>query len=308
MNLNPASQIFLFGHHSDLINFIKLYENKKLPNKILLSGEKGIGKSTLAYHIINLILSKDEDFPYDDKNFKINPENKSYKLITNGSNPNFTLIDTLPEKKSIDINQIRNLILNLNKSSFNSKERFIIIDNIENLNINSINSLLKILEEPPSNTYFIIINNDRFILPTLKSRCINYKVFLKSDVVDVTNRILGDDIFKHINIDLLNYYSTPGKLYKLITFFESNNYSLKDYKLEDLLRLIIKENLYKKNIFIRNVAFEYFEFFFRKNISFIKSKTFDYYSYFIKRINETKKFNLDEESIFIEFEHKVLNG
>ena len=88
MNLNPASQIFLFGHHSEFINFIKLYDNKKLPNKILLSGEKGIGKSTLAYHIINFILSKDEDFPYDDKNFKINPDNKSFKLITNNSNPN----------------------------------------------------------------------------------------------------------------------------------------------------------------------------------------------------------------------------
>ena len=308
MNLEPIFQNSLYGLNDYLLDFVKLYQNNNLPNKILLSGEKGLGKATLAYHIVNYVLSKNENFKYNLKNFKINPENKSYKLITNGSNPNFTLIDTLPEKKSIDINQIRNLILNLNKSSFNNKERFIIIDNIENLNINSINSLLKILEEPPSNTYFIIINNDRFILPTLKSRCINYKVFLKSDVVDVTNRILGDDIFKHINIDLLNYYSTPGKLYKLITFFESNNYSLKDYKLEDLLRLIIKENLYKKNIFIRNVAFEYFEFFFRKNISFIKSKTFDYYSYFIKRINETKKFNLDEESIFIEFEHKVLNG
>ena len=308
MNLEPIFQNSLYGLNDYLLDFAKLYQNNNLPNKILLSGEKGLGKATLAYHIVNYVLSKDENFKYNLKKFEINLENKSYKLITNGSSPNFTLIDTLSEKKSIDINQIRNLILNLNKSSFNSKERFIIIDNIENLNKNSINSLLKILEEPPSNTYFIIINNDRFILPTLKSRCINYKVFLKNDVIDVTNRILGDDIFKHINIDLLNYYSTPGKLYKLITFFESNNYSLKDYKLEDLLRLIIKENLYKKNIFIRNVAFEYFEFFFRKNISFIKSKTFDYYSYFIKRINETKKFNLDEESIFIEFEHKVLNG
>ena len=308
MNLEPIFQNSLYGLNDYLLDFAKLYQNNNLPNKILLSGEKGLGKATLAYHIVNYVLSQDENFKYNLKKFEINPENKSYKLITNGSNPNFTLIDTLSEKKSIDINQIRNLILNLNKSSFNSKERFIIIDNIENLNINSINSLLKILEEPPSNTYFIIINNDRFILPTLKSRCINYKVFLKNDVIDVTNRILGDDIFKHINIDLLNHYSTPGKLYKLITFFESNNYSLKDYKIEDLLRLIIKENLYKKNIFIRNVAFEYFEFFFRKNISSIKSKTFDYYSYFIKRINETKKFNLDEESIFIEFEHKVLNG
>ena len=40
----------------------------------------------------------------------------------------------------------------------------------------------------------------------------------------------------------------------------------------------------------------------------VKSKTFDIYSYFIKRINDTKKFNLDEESLFVEFEYKVLNG
>ena len=52
----------------------ELYKNKKLPNKILLSGEKGIGKSTLAYHIINHILSIDEDYSYDFKNFRINPQ------------------------------------------------------------------------------------------------------------------------------------------------------------------------------------------------------------------------------------------
>ena len=46
MNLNPVSQLFLYGHHSEFNNFINLYKKKKLPNKILLSGEKGIGKST----------------------------------------------------------------------------------------------------------------------------------------------------------------------------------------------------------------------------------------------------------------------
>ena len=55
MNLNPAKQTILYGHHFEFCNFIGLYKNKKLPNKILLSGEKGIGKSTLAYHIINRI-------------------------------------------------------------------------------------------------------------------------------------------------------------------------------------------------------------------------------------------------------------
>ena len=85
MNLNPANQLSLYGHHFEFCNFIDLYKNKKLPNKILLSGEKGIGKSTLAYHIINLILSYDEEHSYDEKNFTIDPENKSFKLISNKS-------------------------------------------------------------------------------------------------------------------------------------------------------------------------------------------------------------------------------
>ena len=49
----------------------------------------------------------------------------------------------MEEKKNIDISQIRNLILTLNKSSFNTKPRFVLIDNIELLNINAVNALLK---------------------------------------------------------------------------------------------------------------------------------------------------------------------
>ena len=45
-----------------LNEFIKLYEKNKFPNKILLSGQKGIGKSTMAYHLINYILSKMKNF------------------------------------------------------------------------------------------------------------------------------------------------------------------------------------------------------------------------------------------------------
>ena len=309
MILEPIFQKNLYELDTYLLEFIRLYQNNKLPNKILLSGDEGLGKSTLGYHLVNFILSRNEQCNYDHNKFQINPENKSYKLIINGSNPNFTLIDILNGRKNIDIAQIRDLISNLNKSSFNNKERFVVIDNIENLNINSTNALLKIIEEPPKNTFFILINNKRFILPTLKSRCINYKIFLSYEsVIKVTNKLIGEDILEHINLDLLNYYSTPGKLYKFVKFFETNNYNLKDYNLNELLRLIIKENLYKKDKLIRNISFEYLEFFLRKNMTSVKSKTFDIYSYFIKRINDTKKFNLDEESLFVEFEYKVLNG
>ena len=110
MNLNSVNQLSLYGHHSEFSNFIELYKIEKLPNKILLSGEKGIGKSTLAYHLINYILSFGEDFFYDAKNFKINPDNKSFKLIINKSNPNFI---------SIDINNDKFTTLSLRLNFFN---------------------------------------------------------------------------------------------------------------------------------------------------------------------------------------------
>ena len=119
-----------------------------MPNKILLSGKKGSGKSTLAYHLINYILSENEEYKYNLKNFCINKDNKSYKLLQNNSHPNFYLIDLLTEKKSIDVGQIREMINYTNKSTFNNMARFILIDNTENLNKNSVNALLKIIEEP----------------------------------------------------------------------------------------------------------------------------------------------------------------
>jgi len=309
MNLSPINQTNIFSLGDYLLEFIELYKKKKLPTKILLSGDKGLGKSTLAFHLVNYILSINEDNPYITNEFKIDPENKSYKLTINGSNPNLLVVDTLSEKKNIDVNQIRELIINLNKSSFNNKEKFIIIDNIETLNISSINALLKVLEEPPKNTYFILINNDRFILPTLKSRCINFKIFLDHKTsISVVNKILDDDTMKFINKDLINYYLTPGQIYHLIKFFEIQKLDLKDHDLKSFLKLVIKDNLYKKNTLIKNMIFEYFEFYFLTKVNLAKSSTFEYYDYFLKRINDTKKFNLDEESLFMEFEYKILNG
>ena len=88
MNLQPIYQTKLYGLNNFFLDFVRLYQNKTLPNKILLSGDKGLGKSTLAFHLINYALSKEEEFNYNINKFEINPENKSYKLTINGSNPN----------------------------------------------------------------------------------------------------------------------------------------------------------------------------------------------------------------------------
>ena len=65
-----------------------------------------------------------------------------------------------------------------NKSAFNNKERIILIDNAENLNLNSSNALLKIIEEPNDNVFFILIfDNNKKILETVKSRCLKFNFF-----------------------------------------------------------------------------------------------------------------------------------
>ena len=309
MNLNPANQLSLYGHHSEFCNFIDLYKNKKLPNKILLSGEKGIGKSTLAYHVINHILSFDEDHSYDEKNFRINPENKSFKLILNKSNPNFILIDIDEDKKSIDINQIRNLISTLNKSSFNKKPRLVLIDNIELLNINSVNALLKILEEPNDNIYFILINNHKKILPTLRSRCLNYNIHLKSEEsLDILNKILGKNFKDLIYENIINFYSTPGSILNLLDYANENDVDLTKINLKDFIKKIITEKKYKKDQFVKQLLYSLIELYFRQNVSLKNINLLKIQNYFLKKINNTKIFNLDDETLLMEFEERVLNG
>ena len=309
MNLNPSTQIDLFEHKEIFNQLHKLSKNNNLPNKILLSGEKGIGKSTLVYHFINSELSENEEYTYDYENNKINSDNKSYKLIQNKSNPNFNLIDVLEDKKNIDINQIRELIINLNKSSFNKKKRFILIDNIELLNLNSTNALLKILEEPNENIIFILINNNKRVLPTLKSRCLNFKVFLTKDQsIKVINQLLNNNINRIINNELFDYYATPGKLFKLINLSEEYDLDIVNYNLKKTLKTIIKDKIYKKNKSIIEIIYYYIELYFRNNISVKNISLQKSYNYFLKKINNTKIYNLDEETLFMEFEDKILNG
>jgi len=309
MNLNPVTQINLFEHKEIFNQLYKLSKNDTLPNKILLSGEKGIGKTTLAYHLINLVLSENEEHPYDFENNKINPDSKSYKLILNKSNPNFYLIDVLEEKKNIDINQIRELIINLNKSSFNNKKRFVLIDNIELLNLNSINALLKILEEPNENINFILINNNKRVLPTLKSRCLYFKVFLTKDQsIRIVNQLLNDDINTIINNKLFDYYTTPGKLFKLIKLSEEHDLDLAKFDLNTALTTIIKDKIYKKDKSITEIIYSFIELYFRNNISIENISLINSYHYFLEKINNTRTYNLDEEILFMEFEDKIING
>ena len=310
MNLiEPINQQKLFGLDNHLLELVRLYKNNIYPNKLLLSGPKGIGKSTLAYHFINYVLSKNEDQKYDLSNFEINSNSSTFKTILNGSNSNLIIIDINIDKKFIDINQIRDLIKNLNKSSFNNKPRFVLIDNIEFLNVNSVNALLKILEEPNKNINFILIHNNKKIPSTLLSRCINFKISLKnSDYLKISNQLLNDDLENLISKDLINYYFTPGEIYHLVQFSIQNKYDLSNIDLKSFLKILIKEGHYKKNNFINQMMYNLIELYFRGLNSSFSNLINEKYSYFVKRISDTKTYNLDKESLFMEFNEEILNG
>ena len=299
----------LFGHEKIFDKLKNLYLKNKLPNKIILSGEKGIGKCTLAYHLINYILSTNEDYNYDLKNYKINSGNKSFKLILNKSNPNFNLIDVEEGKKNIDINQIRNLISTLNKSSFNSSPRFVLIDNINLLNLNSVNALLKVIEEPNDNINFILINSNTSVLSTLKSRCINFKIFLsKREIIEIINKIIDKDIYDLFNEELISYYTSPGQIIKIIKASDEFKIDIKNLSLKNFLSLLIKNKLYKKNKMFSELIYSFIEIYFRKNINIKNIELLNFYNLFLNKIINTKIYNLDEESLFMEFDDRILNG
>jgi len=311
MKLRPSENNKLYGMNHFFNELVSLYKENKMPTKILLSGKKGLGKSTLAYHFINYILSENEDLKYDLKEFVINKNNRSFKLLQNNSHPNFYLIDLLNEKKNIDVAQIREMIKYTNKSTFNNMPQFILIDNIENLNKNSINALLKVTEEPNENVFFILINNiEQNILPTLKSRFLIFKInFTFDESINITNQILDKNILDLINYDLISYYNTPGEVINLINFSIDKKINLKDYTLINFLTFIIDNGYYKKNKLIKNLLTNFIELFFLKEYKLANKKIslFNFYHNFVNKIHNTEKFNLDEESLFLEFKSKLLN-
>lgn len=312
MNLKPSENAVLHGMSDYFNEIISLYKNQIMPTKILLSGKKGIGKSTMAYHVVNYILSDKEKFKYDLKTQTINIQNKSFKLIQNNTHPNFFLIDILNDKKNIDVTQVREMISYTNKSTFNNMPRIVLIDNVENLNKNSVNALLKIIEEPNENLFFILIsNNEKPILPTLKSRCLIFKINLTFDQsILITNKILKKNLLDLINYDLISYYNTPGEIINLINFSKDKNINLKDYTLINFLNLLIENGFYKKNKFVKNILVNMIELFFLKEFKINKERKslLNFYQNFIQKVNNTEKFNLDEDSLFLELKSKLLNG
>ena len=300
----------LFGYKDLFKEFVDIYNSNSLPNKILLSGKKGIGKCTFANHFINYIFSKNDEFKYNlDKN-EIDINNKSYKLINSYTHPNFFKISLNKEKKNIDILQVREMINFANKSTFNNKEKIILIDDCEYLNKNSSNALLKIIEEPNNDLLFLLIfDSQKKITNTLKSRCVEFKFNLNIEYIsEIVNSVFKENIFNKISKDFIYYSNSPLNYINFINLCNSFNLDYTNIEIDELIKFILKNKLIiKKNLSNDDIKF-YLDIFFIKKIELFKNNYyFDLFSYFNKKYRLISKFNLDFDSYLLEFKSKMIN-
>ncbi|MFM7499019.1 MAG: hypothetical protein ACKO3E_05425 [Candidatus Fonsibacter sp.] len=263
-------QRFLYGYESLLKNLVILYKKNKLPNKILFNGSDGIGKATFVYHLSNFILSNNENDSYDIENKEISENNKSYLDLVNNTNFNFKHLKVDDYKKSISIEETREIINFFNQSSINNKPKIFFLEGAESLNINSSNSILKILEELPDNNYFFLTYlENKFLLETIKSRCFNHRIFLSSKETSLikeklilqyeTNKIIIKDftpgtnikinmLFNELDISKKNF---SEKILAMQNFYIEEKYS----KILDLIHIYIENyfaNNLEKNNFFKN--------------------------------------------------------
>ena len=301
---NPINQLNLYGYELYFNLFIDLFNEAKVPNVILLNGPKGLGKSTFVYHFINYIFSRNEDDKYNLEKKKINENNKSYNLVNKNIHPNFFSLTTNNEKKEIKVDETRTLLDFLYKSTYSLGTKYILIDSADKLNLNSSNSLLKILEEPPKNVFFFIINDSKKkVLPTIKSRSHEFKFhFNFNEKEDIFIKIINN---YNIDIDVKNivkrfYFESPGNLLKISLILSECNIDVVDNIYDSIFSLV---SLYKKNrdeellIFISLFIEVYYnELCLNTNINlnkyfFNKEKISNYFT-------NLKKYNLNENNFF----------
>ena len=311
MNTNeyndPKNSLVLFGLGSKLDFLIELYNSNRLPKVLMISGKKGVGKFTLINHFLSYIYDKDN---YDLKNRTINNQTQFYKQNLNNIFSNIVYLAG-NNFKNVKIEDIRDLKSTILKTTISKKERFIILDDIELFNINSLNALLKIIEEPSSNNYFILINSKtKPLIETIYSRSLEIKILLSNE----TRIKVIESLIKKINLEVFIDFNssnlTPGNFLSFNKIFEENKINTGEKFLKNLEILL---NLYKKtkNIDLINIILFLTDYYFyslqEKKIDNIE-RVIENKSFVINNINKFISYNLNQSSLINAINNKLSNG
>ena len=301
---NPKNSLNLFGLADDFNLFKKLYLENKLPNTSMLSGKKGSGKSTLINHLMFYIFDK---INYDDKIFELETKSIFYNQFSNDMFPNIIYVNG-SDYKTTKIDEIRNLKKMIHQTSISNKPRFIIFNDVELFNNNSLNALLKIVEEPTNENFFILINNNsKPLLQTIQSRCLNFKIILNED----KRQNIIESLIKRFNIDILidpvKSQLTPGLFLKFNYIFDVNKILLDDdfqKNLENLLKLYKKD----KDIIFFDMILFLINYYFNnlKNTNLLtREKIIACKSFVFENVNKFFLYNLNHNALLTSINNKL---
>jgi len=175
---HPREQMAFFGHGEAERAFLDAHQAGRLHHAWLIGGPFGIGKATLAYRVARFLLSDGSARREPSGTLSMPPESSVARQVAALSHPNLIVLRRSPatEKKgpstTIPVEAVRRTLALFGSTSANGGYRVGIVDSAEDLTPASANALLKLIEEPPPRSIFLIVSHaPQRVLPTLRSRC-----------------------------------------------------------------------------------------------------------------------------------------
>lgn len=174
----PAENPHLFGHAEAADAVSAAYRAGKLHHALLLTGPKGIGKATFAFHVAHHLLKHRDPATAPEDLAAPDPASALSRQIATGAHPAVLHLTRPYNDKTkkfataITVDEIRKVSRFLSLRSHDDSYRIVIVDPADDMNRNAANALLKSLEEPPAKVLFILISHSPGgLLPTIRSRC-----------------------------------------------------------------------------------------------------------------------------------------
>ena len=188
---HPRDALRLFGHAEAESELLQAYASGHLPQAFLIGGPPGVGKATLAWRLARFLLANPDPLANSDpagaRGLDVPEDHPVARQISAMSHPDVVLLrrewneKAKPPKHFTDIraDEVRSARNLFHQAAGRGGYRVCILDSAEDLNAQSGNALLKLIEEPPPRSVFLIVTHrPGRVLPTIRSRC--RKITLKA--------------------------------------------------------------------------------------------------------------------------------
>jgi DNA polymerase III subunit delta' len=175
---HPREQFAFFGHREGEEAFLKGLRSGRLHHAWLIGGAQGIGKATLAYRVARAVLDPQKSRDRSISSLDVPADSHVARQVAALSHPNLSVLRRAPatDKKgpsaTIPVDAVRRALGMFGSTAADGGYRVCIVDSAEDLTISSANALLKVIEEPPPRSIFLIVSHaPQRVLPTIRSRC-----------------------------------------------------------------------------------------------------------------------------------------